>query len=120
MTAKANIPRKLAAEILIHDVDGLQKKIGMLVKTYRAFIAPDKESETQTDIATKVGGGLTQPLISSFENGALSSVPAASLNAYLDACGLDTSAPGGKALKGLIDYLRDNGKDLEQITTEMP
>jgi len=104
--------------LLAKEIESLKLTVGILIKATRAYKSPAQpDGAKQTDVAT--ASGLTQPQVSSFENGEF--IPDDyKLTAALSACGFDLNKPGAAALQELIRFIRDKEADLQKLESELP
>ena len=121
MSDQANSPRKASADLLVNQLRGLKLVCGIVAKATRAYKSANKQdSLTQTAVATAVGGGITQPQVSQFENGEYIPPNNAELNALLSECGFDLNSRGGAGYRNLLIFLRDSAPMIDALPAELP
>ncbi len=110
-------PRLATARALSAELDAVGCLAGLMVKAVRDYKAGGEGRQTQDDVAKKAG--VSQGTVSNLEAG--KRVPQErNLTKVLNAMGLDFTEPGGAALKALLEYIRDHGKNLKQLSSEPP
>ena len=118
MAARANIPRKASADLLLQHIQSLKLVCGMLAKTTRAYTAGDG-SLTQAEVEASVGLPPNTGTLTRFENGSF--IPDQPLlNKLLSESGFDLDKPKSSAYSELLDFLRDHAAQLDALPSECP